>query len=561
MNRNYVLPAIALFIIGATCGLVGQGVFVITSSSLPAGAQYAYYSGPLSASGGSGSYQWSLVSGSLPAGLSLNTSGGFISGFPSATGTTNFTLQVTDTVTKNTARKALSITVKVITINTNHTLSPGIENIVYDNVLNASGGSGYYNWSVISGSLPVGLLLNALSGRLSGTPTKPGTSNFVVQVTDTVTNNKATKALSIAVAAIIIDQDSLYAGTQNLFYSEGLNASGGSRSYAWSLISGSLPAGLSLKAATGLISGIPTAAGTSKFTVRVTDTVTRNTATRAFSLTIDVVTITTGELPDGTQTMAYNAIFEAIGGSPPYTWSIVSGSLPSGVSLKATSGAISGTPATAGTSRFTLRVTDAHANSATSLFGVTINPLITIENFYLPSGVLNAAYSVRLAATGGASPYTWSIASGSLPAGLSLNAATGVISGRTAAAGTSNFAIKITDSNSVSVTEAFSIIVNTSLNITTTSLAAATQNVPYSVTLTATGGTPPYTWSTAPVGLPTGLSLNAITGVISGTPSEADVSTFPVELVDSHSNLANTVLSIRVNLPPDAQTSTVERVE
>ncbi|HET9180110.1 MAG TPA: Ig domain-containing protein, partial [Terriglobia bacterium] len=139
--------------------------------------------------------------------------------------------------------------------------------------------------------------------------------------------------------------------------------------------------------------------------------------------------ITTGALPGGTVNTAYSATLTATGGTGSYTWSISAGSLPAGLTLNTSTGAITGTPTTAGTSNFTAKVTDSNSQTATQNLSITVNAALSITTTSLPGGTVGTAYSSTLAATGGTGSYTWSISAGSLPAGLTLNTSTGAITG------------------------------------------------------------------------------------------------------------------------------------
>ena len=143
------------------------------------------------------------------------------------------------------------------------------------------------------------------------------------------------------------------------------------------------------------------------------------------------------------------------------------------------------------------------------------------------------AYSQSLAATGGTQPYHWQLTFGTLPAGLSLNASTGLISGTpTAPASATPLTFLVSDSSSpvLSATTSLNLTITpASLTITTTSLPNGTVNTAYSQTLAATGGTGAYTWTLTSGTLPAGLSLNASSGLISGTPT-AIVSATPAHL-------------------------------
>jgi hypothetical protein len=178
--------------------------------------------------------------------------------------------------------------------------------------------------------------------------------------------------------------------------------------------------------------------------------------------------------------------------------------------------------------------------AATGPASVTISyalPL-TVTTASLPGGQVGSAYGpVTLAASGGVTPYTWAVSSGSLPGGLILNTSTGSISGTPTAYGTFSFTVTVSDAESPAMTatsQPLSITVKPApLKVTTTSLAAATGGKAYSATLAATGGVTPYSWSVSSGSLPPGLSLNATTGEISGTPDVAGTYSFTVTVTDS----------------------------
>ncbi len=185
---------------------------------------------------------------------------------------------------------------------------------------------------------------------------------------------------------------------------------------------------------------------------------------------------------------------------------------------------------------------------------VTVLQPLTVTTSSLPGAVVGSSYSQTLQATGGTSPYTWSVASGSLPSGLSLNSSTGVISGMPTQTGASSFTVDATDGESPQHTasQALSITVGPALAITTASLPSATQNVAYTTTLAASGGASPYTWSIASGSLPSGLSLNPSTGVITGTPTPIGTASFAVRATDGESPVqsATQSLSLTVSQSP-----------
>jgi hypothetical protein len=175
-------------------------------------------------------------------------------------------------------------------------------------------------------------------------------------------------------------------------------------------------------------------------------------------LMLPVIT-TTSPLPSGTVSVPYTQNLVATGGTAPYSWSLFNGSLPLGLSLSS-AGLISGTPTAGGISRFTSRVEDAAGYTADKSLSLTISvPLMITTGSPLPNAIKKVVYSAQLVATGGSSPYIWSISSGKLPAGLSLNSVTGVISGRTNKSGISTFMVKVLDTKGISAIKALSLTV------------------------------------------------------------------------------------------------------
>ncbi|WP_321472203.1 Ig domain-containing protein [uncultured Paludibaculum sp.] len=521
---------------------------ITTNSTLPGGAVGSSYTAPLAVVGGAAPHTWTIISGQLPAGLSLS-SAGLISGTPTASGLSNFTVKVQD-AGLNLATQSFTLTIGLgLTVTTVSPLPTGVAGSAYQYTLTAAGGTPAYSWINAGGSLPAGLSLSQL-GVISGTPTTPGASTFFARVVD-ATATPATLPLSISIlpALQITTPSALPAATPGLAYSQILSVSGGSSPYNWSLAGGSMPTGLTLST-TGLLSGTPTTAGTFNFVTRVTDAAS-GFSLQSFNLSVgSTLAITTSSpLPNAPLNTAYSQTLTVTGGTAPFTFGVVSGSLPTGLSLS-TTGVVSGTPTVAGTSTFTVLVMDGGGLTATKELTITTGTAgFNIDSpSILPGGTQGVAYSQALAASGGTAPYSWLVTDGVLPPGLTLSTA-GAVTGTPTTVGTYTFSVRATDASSTTTTKSMSITVALSgsgLTITTSSpLPVAPLNQPYSVTMAGSGGTSPYIWTFSGGSIPPGLLLNT-NGMISGTPTMAGTYSFSILLTDHAGASVQGVFSLTV---------------
>jgi outer membrane autotransporter protein len=533
---------------------------VLTPATLPDPVVATAYAQTVTASGGTAPYAYAISAGALPAGLTLNAATGAISGTPTASGTFSFTVTATD-ANAQPGVQAYTVTVAVPTLTiAPATLPAGDIGVAYSQTLTTTGGTAPYTYALDSGALPAGVALSG-AGVLSGTPTAAGTFNFVVRSTDSTGGTAATTtinyALTIASATITIAPVTLPNTVVGAAYAQTLTASGGTAPYAFAVTAGALPAGLALNAATGAISGTPTASGTFAFTVTATDA-NAQTGAQAYSLTVASATIAIAPatLPNPVVGAAYAQTLTVSGGTAPYTFAVTTGTLPTGLALNAATGAISGTPTASGTFAFTVTATDANAQTGTQAYSLTIAvPTLTIAPATLPAGDIGTAYSQTLTTTGGTAPYTYALDSGALPAGLTLSNA-GVLSGTPTAAGTFNFVVRSTDSTggtAATATRSYALtIAAATITIAPATLPGAVVGSAYAQTLTASGGTAPYAFSVSAGALPTGLALSS-GGVLSGTPTAAGSYAFTIAATDSFGSSGSQAYTIVVaEAPPVA---------
>jgi len=287
----------------------------------------------------------------------------------------------------------------------------GSNGVPYSTTIPVTGGVAPLDFSLASGSLPAGLQLN-VSGAITGRPTgpvsgQPNPSVFTVEVTDNSTSPvSATEQYSIYISPAqplkITAVSPLQTGFVNFPYNSAISTSGGVTPFAWSLVSGELPPGLSLNTSTGQISGVPTcpASGCSptgapisySFTLEVTDSTLPTSQVAQQPLVISIqqpaaLSITPSSLPSGETALPYSASLSASGGIPPYTWQITSGQLPPGLNFNPASGAITGTPILAVTSSpFTVQVSDSEVTPATLSASYSISVAAGTNNASLISG-------------------------------------------------------------------------------------------------------------------------------------------------------------------------------
>ncbi len=357
-----------------------------------------------------------LVVGSFPTGTSANTSA------------PNF---------------GLAVISSVLNINTAATLPTAVRNTAYSQTLAATGGSAPLSWSISAGSLPDGLSLNDTTGEFAGTPTTVGSSQFTVQVTSggliaskqfsIQVTNSALAILTMNLADAVVDQN----------YNVTLSADGGLAPYTWATTINTLPPGITLSE-NGILSGSATTPGSYNFTVSVRDQ-SNQALERSFTIVSSYTPMIegSGTLTPGVRKIPYARLF-VIPDGRPYLWSITNGTLPSGFKLSST-GLLKGTSLVGGTFTFTVTATGAGTITASRQFSLTLletNVAPTVQTPNFPDTIVgDNGYRYQVLA----SPNPSSITITGLPPGLTVDRATGWVTGRATIPGTFTTTIRATN--------------------------------------------------------------------------------------------------------------------
>lgn len=515
---------------------------------------------------GIGPFTWSLASGTLPVGLTLDTVNGQISGTPSDTSYVDrpLTLRVVDSLNSS---HQLGWTLRYRNqLTTAYNYPVGIQGEAYNNTPTFAGGHSPMAWALTSGAIPPGLSFDTTTGRIFGTPTTIGSNAVTITGTDAAGNQIVLSQNLQVIAAYVplaftggmTGTGKTYqraAGSEVISPSSTLSTTGGAGAitYSWYRQSGSTK--ISAAAATSLNTGFNCSASAGEnvsavFRVTATDGI--SSATYDVTITGNntyVFPVLSGSPPlVATRNKPYSGSFTLSGGKNPVSYAIVAGMLPAGLSINSSTGVISGTPTdTTYTDRsITVRVTDAESQTNDRSYTLQYRNALSLGGAP-PPGYTTQNYNFPLAVAGGHAPYTFARINGTLPIGATLNTSTGVISGVVTTADTYNYQIRVTDADGNIATTSYETVVNAyaAPSLSGTYQGWATRTKAYSSNITRNNGLAPFTYAAISGGIPPGLSLNTGTGEIFGTPSDSSWGnyTFVMRVTDALGNSATSPIS------------------
>ena len=506
----------------------------ITTAQIPDGLAYQPYSFQLQASGGTPPYTWTAPD-IRQLGFEFDTATGLLHGTPGPIGV-GLNVTVSDSAGQSVQRLFTFHIWGPVQVSFS-VLPTGLVNAPY-------GITPFYGAAtvkLVSGALPPGISLQS-TGSLDGTAAQAGTYSFTLTATgfggDTLTHTFT--LVVVAPFSITISPSFSFSVNQPAIIP--WLVTGGVAPY-FASVTGQ-PDGMVLAADYMSLVGTPSRAGTFRVVVTMIDQA--SPRQQAATTVLVLAPLSVGPLTaPARQNNAFSASLSVTGGMPPYTWRMTAGALPAGLSLSA-AGLISGLiTAAPGNYAFTVSVTDSRASTVSSALSLLVTgPALGTQS--LPHAQVGVSYAQSLKATGGTPAYVWSVSSGSLPAGLMLDRATGIVGGIASAAGSYSFLARVADSFGSFADATFAIVVDAAqLSLTAQAPATGNAGSPYQVSLSAAGGVAPYRFALDSGTLPDGLALSD-SGVLSGTLIRKGTWTFTVRVTDGSQQTARASFTVQV---------------
>jgi hypothetical protein len=529
--------------------------FTPITGGLPQAIEGTNYSFTLSGVGGSGSYTYSVATSSsqqLPAGMSLSSATGVISGIPAplAAGTYNITFRVNDGFQTVDNPQTLVVNPGPLLWVGPPTMS-GKETVAFTGHLSAAGGVAVRSYTVATSSaqqLPAGLQLNSVTGDITSAANigTAGVYNVTFNVTDGVTILPHTVVITIIVAdPFVITTPSLPVGEATVAYTAAMAATGGSEAYSWSIVSSvpPLPASITLAAATGIFSGTPgyDDHGRYALTIKATDTANRTQTVNLIlgipqkgAPKIHLTELNVGATNyieishrggDAIDLSGWNIKVWVDGTSPlALTWSALPGGtlgFPGSV-IQINSGGTAGGSFPIFNTGTAFNATSA-SNVAVALYDASGNPI----DMVVTGNIVVTALVSTGTTNAGITSEQWA-----------TNLSTGSDNYSRTAAGDNNTGADWTASATGTPGAFNPALLAPVLDFAIDAYPAAKVGVAYGRTIVSVGGVPPHAYSLVNATSTPWLSISATTGDLSGTPAAGDIGTFPVTVKVTDSTTA-----------------------
>jgi hypothetical protein len=482
---------------------------------------------------GAAPFTFNLAYGNLPPDLSLNPQTGTISGELKTPGSYTFYIGVSDATDSNAEREFTINVVDRLTISI-QALPRGTKNQDYFENILATGGTPPYTFTLKSGTLPTHLQLSK-TGKLTGHPTKTGSYQATIQVTDSENRTRENTFTLQIVDLLIIQTNRLNDGIIDTQYNQTLSASGGYGDYIWTVYSGKLLHTLRINNPTQQLIGKPEQPAYKTIVLSVKDADGRIAYKDLILHIVPPLSIPMSMLPNALKNELYSEAIPIQGGIGSFTYACEG--LPPDLTIDPTTGIISGKSIIGGYNNVEIQVTDSTWPTNQNIVmktGIRTTSMLTIlTNAVLHRTKQGEQVSIDpLRVSGVSSTYDWSCVKGYLPAGIQLDQTNGRLSGTPIGAGTRLFTLKVKDDQNQTAEKEFVWHITDSLKIITQQVPNAAENIDYNFVLEAAGGIPPYEWRLKTGELPLGLSVNK-TGALYGTPKSRQTRSFTIEVNDS----------------------------
>jgi hypothetical protein len=535
----------------------------ILTTMLPNAQKNEQYFETVPIQGGIGPFTYECEG--LPPDLTIDSNTGIISGKSIIVGYNNIEIQVIDSTWPTNQKEILKTgirTTSMLTILTDALLPCARKGKAASiDPLRVSGVSSIHQWSCVKGYLPTGIQLDKTNGSLSGTPISSGTWLFTLQVADDQNQIAEKEFFWHITDTLRIVTPKIPNAAENINYNYALEASGGIPPYEWHLKTGNLPMGLLINKI-GIINGKPQSRQSLSFSIEVKDSdIPAQKTENTFDIEVlpNRLYIYTPYIPNAYTSQAYSTTIKAVLGKPPYIWKHA-GQLPPELTLHKFSDAVKleGIPSMPGHYQFSIFVQDSSApyTEVSKTFDMTIYESLAIQTTHLKSALTDNIYSDIINVSGGTEPYNWRIIEGTLPQGLTINASTGEISGRTQNAINSEFLVQVEDSNlpPQRIEIKLIIYVGNELTIVTEVIHQAKQYELFSETLQGVGGIQPYQWHLISGNLPKCVNLNPTTGRIYGRPESHGTYEISIQLKDQSTPMTPVGYSYNFIVAPNNDT-------